>query len=148
MGGGNDNTALSAAIAAGLSPRGRGKQAGCGVTVGVAGSIPAWAGETSKSPTPNRGSGVYPRVGGGNHAAPGCYVLSNGLSPRGRGKLVRKKTCGEKSGSIPAWAGETHGSGASGVSRTVYPRVGGGNIEWVRRSLMSSGLSPRGRGKR
>ena len=91
----------------GLSPRGRGKPAYPARCCAVAGSIPAWAGETLTLALylrvhrvyPRVGGGnvvsslgaqkaytVYPRVGGGNQVvAPRAY-RDTGLSPRGRGK--------------------------------------------------------------
>ena len=50
-------------------------------------------------------------------------------------------------GSIPAWAGETSGGSSNDKYRTVYPRVGGGNVRRLYPVLDVEGLSPRGRGK-
>ncbi len=127
VGGGNDAIAPDIQPVAGLSPRGRGKHAGGRGAALYRGSIPAWAGETACLGDGLGASRVYPRVGGGNHAAPGCYVLSNGLSPRGRGKRdIDCRACG-KTRSIPAWAGETDDLMVPGKPCAVYPRVGGGN---------------------
>ena len=50
-------------------------------------------------------------------------------------------------GSIPAWAGETQPAPAHRDRREVYPRVGGGNVEFRMITMAIRGLSPRGRGK-
>ena len=148
MGGGNTSSPARSQSSAGLSPRGRGKLAAPALAPPLAGSIPAWAGETGKtifSPYP---IGVYPRVGGGNCAA--CYkgLAIKGLSPRGRGKLRLRRVAADGARSIPAWAGETASVRSAKRLPRVYPRVGGGNHS---RNLALSagwGLSPRGRGKR
>ena len=49
--------------------------------------------------------------------------------------------------SIPAWAGETREIICRFHSGRVYPRVGGGNLCWMRAVIPAKGLSPRGRGK-
>ena len=91
------------------------------------GSIPAWAGETVLLLLDIDGDGVYPRVGGGNKIADGEYKEKDGLSPRGRGKLVRYAAEHSLKRSIPAWAGETGPCRGERGSERVYPRVGGGN---------------------
>ena len=66
MGGGNDPMFQQRPIAAGLSPRGRGKHFHRGVEIAGTGSIPAWAGETPPAMITSVAIRVYPRVGGGN----------------------------------------------------------------------------------
>ena len=112
------------------------------------GSIPAWAGETSRPKRPKPLGRVYPRVGGGNPTSPPTTPRTLGLSPRGRGKRSLLIHRPQRRRSIPAWAGETHQAVGCAIHTAVYPRVGGGN--WQNRSRMSTGdgLSPRGRGKR
>ena len=56
--------------------------------------------------------------------------------------------CSAASGSIPAWAGETHMSSLEKPQTAVYPRVGGGNLADTGNPGLVEGLSPRGRGKR
>ena len=70
-----------------------------------------------------------------------------GLSPRGRGKLLRLRNGNTSSGSIPAWAGETETLSRCRPTPAVYPRVGGGNSERSTHCRDIAGLSPRGRGK-
>ena len=147
VGGGNPPPEPEAPRKWGLSPRGRGKPSVDRRHHKSRGSIPAWAGETSDGGGRVRRSGVYPRVGGGNEGMtpPGRSVM--GLSPRGRGKLVFHAHRHGRDGSIPAWAGETHGREPTISSSEVYPRVGGGNVRLQDRDQLSDGLSPRGRGK-
>ena len=87
VGGGNFTRQCAGKTVAGLSPRGRGKrrlrhQAGARRR-----SIPAWAGETADCATADGVIAVYPRVGGGNVRRSSSSAKSEGLSPRGRGKL-------------------------------------------------------------
>ena len=70
-----------------------------------------------------------------------------GLSPRGRGKLLRWRKIRQGKGSIPAWAGETLKVLLAYAARRVYPRVGGGNCRLRTQRQIHRGLSPRGRGK-
>ena len=91
---------------------------------------------------------VYPRVGGGNASARHSGGGAQGLSPRGRGKLGVLVYSADFSGSIPAWAGETHARISVRHDGEVYPRVGGGNAPFVVCVSAGEGLSPRGRGKR
>ena len=113
----------------------------------LAGSIPAWAGETLDDSLRGLNNGVYPRVGGGNGGIPAVGAFQDGLSPRGRGKLNRAGPPRRWPGSIPAWAGETVILKGNRRPAKVYPRVGGGNHSQLREITFDQGLSPRGRGK-
>ncbi len=86
VGGGNGIGPRNAALAGGLSPRGRGKRRCFRCGGPLDGSIPAWAGETQKLPALPAPMRVYPRVGGGNGSSVAAAIISKGLSPRGRGK--------------------------------------------------------------
>ena len=106
-----------------------------GILRTFAGSIPAWAGEPLTD--------WYGR-------SPIC-----GLSPRGRGNLVRLAAAWNcLCRSIPAWAGEPvdHSRCRSIFPDRVYPRVGGGTrpgqADYPARPALRYGLSPRGRGNR
>ena len=132
----------------GLSPRGRGKQRLTHCQFITQGSIPAWAGETHWVRADEPEKRVYPRVGGGNRNRPADRRKALGLSPRGRGKRWQGDHPDDKSGSIPAWAGETAGRASLMSARSVYPRVGGGNCRPLSVRAVLGGLSPRGRGKR
>ena len=130
----------------GLSPRGRGNLERGYRKETDRRSIPAWAGKPRSSGMAGRGPEVYPRVGGETTAtaAPGCG--SPGLSPRGRGNHpVVRAGLGEH-GSIPAWAGKPRKAGAAPAPARVYPRVGGETELGVLAPVLSTGLSPRGRG--
>ena len=86
VGGGNGLPASRAIAVDGLSPRGRGKLGRDCPDCGAPRSIPAWAGETSGAGQSLVGTGVYPRVGGGNLSKLSKLSPGGGLSPRGRGK--------------------------------------------------------------
>ena len=147
MGGGNPSRAKSFTIVCGLSPRGRGKLPPLSQSRPRSRSIPAWAGETYYGIKMAHHRTVYPRVGGGNHMR--CIGGGDavGLSPRGRGKRRCRWTLRWSCGSIPAWAGETKRRSGNKRRPTVYPRVGGGNLNAKRGRGLPVGLSPRGRGK-
>ena len=86
VGGGNFRLCCSVLSLGGLSPRGRGKPVVLRRHFARYGSIPAWAGETTRRYTHNRRFQVYPRVGGGNPSIESGEADGGGLSPRGRGK--------------------------------------------------------------
>ena len=96
---------------------------------------------------PSAGVQVYPRVGGGNAGAHAVNADIDGLSPRGRGKLLAAKPPMRCTRSIPAWAGETPAGLYTLTNAAVYPRVGGGNRTDAMKRCFRIGLSPRGRGK-
>ena len=108
---GGGNAAAVRPIAAAVRPR----------------SIPAWAGETGSSSRSRAARSVYPRVGGGNSSLTLASRLTDGLSPRGRGKRLACCNMPSRCRSIPAWAGETKRDWRRYPMSRVYPRVGGGN---------------------
>ena len=109
----------------GLSPRGRGNQGyGRGAALGMR-SIPAWAGKPLREPARDDCREVYPRVGGETVGALGQRLLDKGLSPRGRGNLLRAQRTVPAVGSIPAWAGKPLVIRNHLMKEMVYPRVGG-----------------------
>ena len=83
--------------------------------------------------------------GGACRARPGP-LSSRGLSPRGRGSLLRLGNQNRFSGSIPAWAGEPFPPQIVMAGAGVYPRVGGGAENEHGLLVHATGLSPRGRG--
>ena len=107
VGGGNFGSHAYPSVMKGLSPRGRGKPLYIRYRRRIVGSIPAWAGETLIGDSLFSPKGVYPRVGGGNHAEYHRRPLPRGLSPRGRGKHKDAADQRRREWSIPAWAGET-----------------------------------------
>ena len=129
-------------------------------------SIPAWAGEPCDSPLGYSRDQVYPRVGGGTPMPGWCRwrkgvyprvgggtptwatTVKQGLSPRGRGNQL-PCAWSVRWGLSPRGRGNPFGL----LTRTVYPRVGGGTSAIQRRLTGLSpcpleGLSPRGRGNR
>ena len=86
VGGGNQWRDRQKLSKPGLSPRGRGKRKPARPASWATRSIPAWAGETTTTPTSSPTPTVYPRVGGGNPRSGGKGNHIRGLSPRGRGK--------------------------------------------------------------
>ena len=90
----------------GLSPRVRGNLRQVVGYGGVAGSIPACAGEPFRPPRRIPGRPVYPRVCGGTVKALTEIAGVWGLSPRVRGNLTTPTRSGSSSRSIPACAGE------------------------------------------
>ena len=130
----------------GLSPRGRGNLLMASIKLSNVRSIPAWAGEPSRSQRQARIGAVYPRVGGGTLNKDGTLATSEGLSPRGRGNPHVYRVRISRCGSIPAWAGEPGGVVAVARYGAVYPRVGGGTCVIRGQLDHKRGLSPRGRG--
>ncbi len=105
--GGNQQAGKSGLSIHGPSPRTRGKHAHQHLVEDLAGAIPAYAGETARWPQsggPGRG---HPRVRGGNFTCSCIGHLSEGPSPRTRGKLARPAAAAARPGAIPAYAGET-----------------------------------------
>ena len=72
-----------------------------------AGNIPAYAGKTGRpAPTPPRRA-EHPRVCGENHEGEEIFHVTEGTSPRMRGKLVDFDFTGALVRNIPAYAGKT-----------------------------------------
>ena len=134
-------------IAAGLSPRVRGKPAASAANLCRSRSIPACAGEAGHSARRRPGYEVYPRVCGGSPAVLVSLSRRQGLSPRVRGKRGRLCAAQLVERSIPACAGEAIVYGDLWLSRRVYPRVCGGSPPGRHSGRCRRGLSPRVRGK-
>ena len=92
-------------------------------------------------------AGAHPRVGGENRRDGEGTPLSEGSSPRGRGKLRRRPAQPHVFRLIPAWAGKTSPGRNSVASDGAHPRVGGENSTGEYFGATSMGSSPRGRGK-
>ena len=148
MGGGTNLKQCPVDTSAGLSPRGRGNLFKERIEDADSRSIPAWAGEPSPSRPANPRIAVYPRVGGGTIISGTGDSYNTGLSPRGRGNLLRRKVKRSIHGSIPAWAGEPSPNSVLAIDFRVYPRVGGGTPLQIITVPKELGLSPRGRGNR
>ena len=146
VGGGTSLITLRHGKSRGLSPRGRGNPQMQPVVPAPRGSIPAWAGEPSLYKGRAGAGAVYPRVGGGTRFHQQRAGSRRGLSPRGRGNLVKSVREATLGRSIPAWAGEPDGNYAGTGRAAVYPRVGGGTLGCPVALFTCAGLSPRGRG--
>ena len=132
----------------GLSPRARGNLIDQLADDRVAGTIPACAGEPSRtSPAVSR-SADYPRVRGGTVHDFYRVDLTEGLSPRARGNRRGREDRRRGSGTIPACAGEPSTSWAGSSRSRDYPRVRGGTTYGELKQIAALGLSPRARGNR
>ena len=137
-----------AGVIAGLSPRVRGNPRWWNGSPAGRGSIPACAGEPVATGRAVGTIWVYPRVCGGTPTFPTDLMPGRGLSPRVRGNLGSDGKAPNRTGSIPACAGEP-GSGWRWPSGgTVYPRVCGGTGVGGIMATENEGLSPRVRGNR
>ena len=148
VGGENLACALPSAVTQGSSPRGRGKPDLDQSQTLVLRLIPAWAGKTSRAVCVSENRAAHPRVGGEN-----IHVLldeceERGSSPRGRGKLSLSLWITRLFGLIPAWAGKTNARMVWSSQAMAHPRVGGENPRYSIVIGPSQGSSPRGRGKR
>ena len=91
----------------GRSPLTRGRRRGRDAGLAGCGSIPAHAGETSRSRVPQPSAQVDPRSRGGDRRGFCLRRECQGRSPLTRGRLFEIGTSGPSPGSIPAHAGET-----------------------------------------
>ena len=129
------------------SPRGRGKHRQSPRASDRRRLIPARAGKTTSTSSPERSSPAHPRAGGENIVDKPNVLANLGSSPRGRGKprFVSQTIGGTRL--IPARAGKTALSPPMGWNSTAHPRAGGEN-DWLRVWFAGTpGSSPRGRGK-
>ena len=146
--GGTDERRGPERLAPGLSPRVRGNQVDGDGPLEAEGSIPACAGEPSRSRNGGRRGRVYPRVCGGTTERARETVAASGLSPRVRGNRGGGGSPPAPGGSIPACAGEPAPRHGCSPPRRVYPRVCGGTRSWGAEHMADPGLSPRVRGNR
>ena len=135
-------------VGAGLSPRMRGNLRLAPRPPPRPGSIPAYAGEPSRTWAWNSVSKVYPRVCGGTLTPGGVCAVGLGLSPRMRGNPYPDCGCRLVCRSIPAYAGEPSVAGWPDCDGRVYPRVCGGTGPGGALGPGGAGLSPRMRGNR
>ena len=130
------------------SPRGRGtriRRHGHRIVPGI---IPAWAGNTARSPTSTSSTWDHPRVGEEHPLMILSPPRSMGSSPRGRGTLDLMRQTRDAIGIIPAWAGNTAGGDHARERARDHPRVGGEHATFTDGLLPVKGSSPRGRGTR
>ena len=131
----------------GLSPRVRGKPGRPAGPPPLPRSIPACAGEASRSAIRTARCPVCPRVCGGSYLRGIPAYSREGLSPRVRGKRWWMRASASLAGSIPACAGEAPNSSTRAAYAWVYPRVCGGSPLPRQAGEHRRGLSPRVRGK-
>ena len=93
-------------LAMGLSPRVRGNHVIPHHFPADDGSIPARAGEPSRTRLDAWLTRVYPRACGGTTSTSACMSPAGGLSPRVRGNRRRRLQHAVRERSIPARAGE------------------------------------------
>ena len=123
----NHRAVLAIRRAAGSSPLTRGKLAGFGLTLGLAGLIPAHAGKT---PPPRRQGWTppaHPRSRGENSPSRMPPCSHTGSSPLTRGKLGGNLHARLDIGLIPAHAGKTGRSAPRGPGGRAHPRSRGEN---------------------
>ena len=109
-------------ISAGLSPRVRGNPSKRVCRLRGTGSIPASAGQPSRSPRPWCEKTVYPRECGATDTKWGYIVDVDGLSPRVRGNHGLHPRNERSSRSIPASAGQPYEVVGPELFESVYPR--------------------------
>ena len=134
-------------MAAGSSPRGRGKRTCILNGTTRPGLIPAWAGKTRSLSWRSGARPAHPRVGGENGQPIADLIISIGSSPRGRGKPGCQAGGEAAKRLIPAWAGKTDRRCEPSQQGWAHPRVGGENKESIHVYLFLYGSSPRRRGK-
>ena len=146
-GGENVEKLLSGVGDFGSSPRGRGKPARRRRRHRRGRLIPARAGKTKDGAGDTSDQRAHPRAGGENEVDSLLGVQPYGSSPRGRGKLNRRRHGPRRHGLIPARAGKTAIGVASRYVRSAHPRAGGENVSVASGVAETVGSSPRGRGK-
>ena len=132
----------------GSSPRMRGKLNGQFVSRNALGLIPAHAGKTMSSGVVFTAWGAHPRACGENGTTGSGLFLFRGSSPRMRGKQHLRIRDQLSNGLIPAHAGKTPYAVRQHEELGAHPRACGENFTLSRPRLISSGSSPRMRGKR
>ena len=130
----------------GLSPRMRGNRRAPRHGRRETGSIPAHAGEPTRTPSCRSGPRVYPRACGGTLTLRTPSEVDTGLSPRMRGNHIAGDVQIAFVGSIPAHAGEPSSQREASRISGVYPRACGGTCLLITMSTLPTGLSPRMRG--
>ena len=132
----------------GPSPRARGSPPPTAPRGPSSRSIPASAGEPSVRDDNDGDRGVHPRERGGALTTWVRGRVPRGPSPRARGSLRARQRARERTGSIPASAGEPTRRGSRTGAPRVHPRERGGARSpwwgWRR----GRGPSPRARGSR
>ena len=131
----------------GSSPRVRGKQRLTGRFRATVRIIPARAGQTASECCSRCRPPDHPRACGANLLALKAVLIVSGSSPRVRGKLAREPVLAYVDRIIPARAGQTRTVQAGIVVRADHPRACGANFKLSFALTVTSGSSPRVRGK-
>ena len=109
--------------------------------------IPAHAGQTRPISSTCLEPQDHPRACGANSEAELDKVISQGSSPRMRGKRGQHRVLCAGSWIIPAHAGQTSHHPRIAVPATDHPRACGANVMWHHSDARHNGSSPRMRGK-
>ena len=143
----NSHGDASHCVAAGSSPRMRGKPLFYRHGEPIGGLIPAHAGKTETSTARRAHVWAHPRACGENGIVASSMISLMGSSPRMRGKLYQARLPGPRLRLIPAHAGKTGQSQHWSCSLPAHPRACGENpreAQWIE---AQQGSSPRMRGK-
>ena len=125
----------------------RGKQGGHAAPVNARGLIPTYAGKTILRTHRPQHKWAHPHVCGENAEFWLTDLDGWGSSPRMRGKQVDFEALTGDYGLIPTYAGKTARASKSIVTSRAHPHVCGENALWGYPSRVSTGSSPRMRGK-
>ena len=145
--GANAAVIVSIRVTAGSSPRVRGKPRIRGHRQQNHRIIPARAGQTASECCSRCRPPDHPRACGANLLALKAVLIVSGSSPRVRGKLAREPVLAYVDRIIPARAGQTRTVQAGIVVRADHPRACGANFKLSFALTVTSGSSPRVRGK-
>ncbi len=138
--------AVTAATAAGSSPRERGTHRHTSGRVGWRRFIPARAGNTFRRIQNIWIETVHPRASGEHASFTRAEPVASGSSPRERGTLSAQQEGGNVYRFIPARAGNTMRAGARSWATTVHPRASGEHASDGSMISCVNGSSPRERG--
>ena len=109
--------------------------------------IPARAGQTIAGAAHSLWQPDHPRACGANCSGSAVTIITDGSSPRVRGKLVAVDQADDRVRIIPARAGQTSTRGVPSTSTSDHPRACGANALWLVLQVVFCGSSPRVRGK-
>ena len=132
----------------GSSPRVRGRRGGSAPVVDASGLIPASAGQTAARQSAGRRSPAHPRECGADRLRDLRGDARHGSSPRVRGRPTVSTPTLIVIGLIPASAGQTADKSQNQRSKPAHPRECGADSASMSAAAMSSGSSPRVRGRR
>ena len=143
----NDAPDVIKSTVIGSSPRVRGKPAARSARSHSSRLIPARAGKTGPTRRVGRGSWAHPRACGENRACSAAPRLTQGSSPRVRGKRLAAPVRPRRPRLIPARAGKTRPGSNESPHEAAHPRACGENRTGEINAPFETGSSPRVRGK-